>query len=151
MLSKPTIDLLNRLCFRTEAKRMISVIPLGSIYWEDEMPKLTDLIRLPNDQQKAIWRIFAIRMKLWDLKTISNEDQGLWGEGQSCAPNWAVFQRLSLSAEDQTAREKAEKEVEKEFEDFFNKTDNVQVGDEGHGLQGFSATFDLRKKKPQQN
>jgi hypothetical protein len=42
--------------------------------------------------------------------------------------------------------EKAERGVEKEFEAFFGDADQVELTEKGHGVQEFSATFDLTKK-----
>jgi len=109
------------------------------------MPDLLDLIKLCEDEQKTIWRIFGIRLKIWDDRLLSVEDQHLWDAAQFEMPNWALFQRLTLCADDRKAREQAEEEVEKEFVDFFADAEEVQVNNEGQGLQSFSATFNLSK------
>ena len=66
LLTDAIIDLLRRLAVRADARRMVSLIPLGSIYWEDEMPDYLDLAKLSEDERNAVWRLFAIRFKVWD-------------------------------------------------------------------------------------
>ena len=61
-------------------------------------------------------------------------------------PTFTLFHRLKLSAEDREAHKKAGREVEKEFEAFFGDADQVELTDKSHGLQEFSAKFDLTKK-----
>jgi len=148
MFSERLLGLLKRLRFDPGAKSRVSLIPLGSIFWEDEMPSLKELFAVPQDEQNAMWRIFAIRFKIWDSEALSSEGQCVWETAREEVPNWPLFRRLVLSHDDQAPREEAEKSVEKEFEDFFRDADQVQVTDEGHGLQGFSAKFDLAKKPP---
>jgi hypothetical protein len=63
--------------------------------------------------------------------------------------NGRFFRRLSLSDDDREAREEAETSVRKEFVDFFGAADEVHVTDKAHGVQGFSARFDLTKKVPE--
>jgi hypothetical protein len=51
------IDLLRKLPARGVARRMVSVIPFGSIYWEDEMPDYLDLAKVSVDERNTIWRL----------------------------------------------------------------------------------------------
>jgi hypothetical protein len=125
---------------------MVSIIPLGSIYWEDEMPDYSGLAKLSEDERNTIWQLFAIRFKIWDRETLSSDDQAFWDAAGADVPTWALFSRLVLSADDCDARSKAEAEVEKEFEAVFDDADTVALTDKGHGVQEFSATFDLIKK-----
>ncbi len=145
-LSEATVAILGGLHFRAEARRMVSLIPLGSIYWEDEMPDYLSLMKLSEDEKNAVWRLFAIRFKIWDSERLSAEDESFWESARSDVPDWALFFRLTLSADDREARRQTEAEVEKEFESFFGDADHVEVTDKDHGIQEWSATFDLTKK-----
>jgi hypothetical protein len=146
VLTDAIIDLLRRLTVRADARRMVSLIPLGSIYWEHEMPDYLDLAKLSEDERNAIWRLFAIRFKVWDGELLSADDRVFWDTAHAEVPSWALFNRLVLTAEDRDARKKAEGDVEKEFEAFFGEADQIEVTDRGHGIQELSATFDLKKK-----
>jgi hypothetical protein len=125
---------------------MVSWIPLGSIYWEDEMPDDRDLIRFSEEERNIILRLFSIRFKIWDDEPLSTEEVSLWEAARSDLGDWALFHRLVLSADDRDAREQAEREVEKGFEAFLGDADQVVLKDKGDGIQEFSATFDLTKK-----
>ncbi len=149
MLTKPTIDMLNDLHFRSDARRIVLAIPLGSICWDDELPSLRNLAMLSQDEQNIIWSIFGIRFKLWDGVLLSQEERQLWGEVQAGAPNWPLFCRITLSPEDRIARLAAEREVESELVELFDRADAVQIGENGGGLQSFSATFNLTDDPPE--
>lgn len=146
MLSQSTIALLSGLKYRPDAKRETCLIPLGSIYWEDELPELVELAKLSDAERNAVWALFAIRFKVWDKEQLSTEEAAFWEAARAEVPGWALFQRIELSPEDRRAREEAEQDVEKQFEAFFGHVDQVQLTDKGHGLQEFSVTFDLAKK-----
>jgi len=75
LLSKSTDALLIRLRFRADAKRVVYHIPLGSICWDDEVPDVSDPIRVPEDEQNLMWRLFIIRFKIWDSAPLPAEDQ----------------------------------------------------------------------------
>ena len=146
MLTEATVALLNGLRFRPDAKRMVSLIPLGSIYWEDEMPSFLEIAKLPEDERNTIWALFGIRYKILDNKELGAGDEAFWNAAQAEAPDWALFHRLTLSTNDRKAREEAERDVQMEFEAFFAGADKVALTDKPHGVREFSATFDLNKK-----
>jgi len=137
--------MLAALPFRADAKRRVCILPLGSIYWEDEMPDLAQLMKLPENDRNAVLRLFSLRFKIWDRQHLSDDEQRFWDEVQKQAPGWAFFRRLELSAEDQRAREEAEAGVQRELEAFFGDADEVTISEQD-GVQSFSATFDLTKK-----
>jgi hypothetical protein len=147
MLAEPLIALLNRMQFCTDAKRLVSILPLGSIYWDDEMPNYRDLMKLSEDERFMMWRLFGIRLRVWDNEELAPEDKSLWDAGRSEAPDWALFRRTALSSVDRKAREEAEKDVEAQLEGFFQGADQVELRDRGGGVQEFSATFDLTKRR----
>lgn len=143
MLSPNTLAYLSTLTYRTDAKRQVCILPLGSIYWDDEMPPIRELVRVPEADREQVLRVFALRITIWNGETLSDEDQRFWDSVRSAAPNWAIFQRLELSPGDQREREEAEQACAKEFKEFLADADEVTVSEGKSGLQSFSATFRL--------
>jgi hypothetical protein len=115
------------------------------------MPDFLDLAKLSEDERNMVWRLFSLRFKIWDGQSLSNEDGEFWATARAEVPAWALFHRLELSADDREARKKSEGDIEKEFEEFFGEADQVELTDKGHGLQGFSATFDFDQKAQHRN
>jgi hypothetical protein len=70
--------------------------------------------------------MFGIRMQLWDSETLNAQDRHLWDAIQHQVPDWALFKRLTLSAEQRTARAKAERQVEQECESLGTDEDEAQ-------------------------
>jgi hypothetical protein len=116
MLSDIAVKQLSALTFRSESKRLVNILPFGSIYWADEMPDVQQFILCPEQDRTNILRMFSTRIKLWDAEALSDEEINLWNSIHSQVPNWALFQRLTLNDEDRLAREEAKRQVEREFE-----------------------------------
>ena len=125
MLSKKMVSVLSALTFKPDAEWEVNILPFGSVYWKDEMPAIGDLFDKPDDMA-IIFKIFGMRIKLWDGDALNPEDQRLWNAVKDQVPNWAVFMRLSLSEEQRLARQKAERQVELEFESLGSDPDAVQ-------------------------
>jgi hypothetical protein len=125
---------------------MVSILPLASIYWDDELPQHQRFQAFSERDRKHVLRAFAIRMKLWSQQTLSKDDQQFWDRMRLAAPNWALFHRLVLSEDDQRAREAAEHQCARDLEELFGAADEVKLGREKDGVQEFSATFHLDKK-----
>lgn len=49
------------LTYRAESKRLVSLMPLSGIYWDDEIPDLRALFSLGEDDKMQYLRLFAIR------------------------------------------------------------------------------------------
>jgi hypothetical protein len=145
MLSEETSAALSTLTYRPDAKRQVCILPLGSIYWEDELPQVQKFAAFPEPDRNAVLRAFTIRMRLWDCQSLSDDDRQFWDSVRSAVPNWAIFHRLDLSDDDRREREETELVCAKEFEEFIAGADEVTVGEERHGMQSFSATFRLDK------
>jgi hypothetical protein len=143
MLSEETLAHLSRLTYRLDAKRQVCILPLGSIYWEDELPQIQKFAVFPESDRDEILRAFAIRMKLWDHQSLSDDDRQFWDSVRSAAPSWAIFRRLDLSDDDRREREQTELACAREIEEFLAGADEVTLGEEKHGMQSFSATFRL--------
>jgi len=109
------VAVLSALPFRPDAEWEVNILPFGSIYWMDEMPAIGDLFDKADDMV-IIFKMFGIRIKLWDGMVLNIQDRQLWDAIRHQVPDWALFKRLSLSQEQQAARERAERQVEQEFE-----------------------------------
>jgi hypothetical protein len=150
MLSEQTLSHLSALAYRADARRQVCILPLGSIYWDDELPQMGKFAAFPEPDRNEILRVFAIRLKVWDRQVLSDEDRQFWESMRSAAPNWAIFHRLDLSDTDRKEREEIERGCAKEFEEFLASADEVSVEEPKHGMQSFSATFKLNKDEPGQ-
>jgi hypothetical protein len=148
MLSQTTLQYLSTLTYRSDAKRWANLLPLGTICWDDEMPEMRRRVRFPEDDQGTIDRLFAIRLKMWRGEETSEEDELLWEHVRSQVPDWAIFHRLKLSADDQLERIDVEQACAAEFESFLAEADQVTIGEDEHGFQTVSLTFDLTKEQP---
>jgi hypothetical protein len=96
---------------RRKIKRKIS---FQAVPRKDELPELRDMLNVPD--MLTVFRMFGIRAQLWDDEALSQEDLQLWDAVQNQVPEWALFKRLSLSDEQRATREKAEQQVQQEFE-----------------------------------
>jgi hypothetical protein len=146
-LDSAVVSCLSKLPYRHDAAQQICIIPLSGMYWEDEMPAVTELFRLAESSQLQIFRLFSIRYKLWDGVTLSTEDKQFWDLAQAQVPGAAIFQRTTLSPADQSAHREARQSCEQEFEQLFADADEVTLTDLGSGVQSFSAKFDLTKNE----
>jgi hypothetical protein len=154
MFSEATSALFNTLTYRADARRGVSWMPLGGIFWEDELPNHNQvLLEIPEDDRCHIIRLFGLRVLLWNGQTLRDEDQQFWDTAHSLVPRWAFFDRLSVSAEDRYEQEEMAKQVDEIYEALFADADVVEITEQD-GVQNFCATFDLykngavQKKKP---
>ena len=122
MLSEKAVAGLTALEYQPDADWEVNFLPFGSIYWNDEMPALGDLLDRPDDML-IIHAMFGMRQKLWDGEALNAQDQQLWDAVKRQVPQWALFKRLKLSDEQGLARAKAERLVEQEFESLGAERD----------------------------
>jgi hypothetical protein len=113
---------------------MVSIIPLGSIYWDDEMPGYLDLMKLSEGEQNLIWQLFAIRFRIWDDERLQPEDRSLWEYAGSEAPDWALFRRLTLSADDRKGQRRRRERSGEGVRGVLWRADQVRLTDKGRGL-----------------
>jgi hypothetical protein len=142
-------ETLSELRFRADAKCRMNILPLGSIYWEDEMPNsqtLFNMLKVSKAERDNFWRVFAIRLKIWDGNLLEADELALWEEVSSKAPHWPLFRRLALSDEQRAARQQVEKEVHAERTEFFDGAEKVEFTDRSDGFLRFSANFKVDKK-----
>lgn len=124
MLSEKAVTLLTALPYRPEAKWAVNILPFGSVYWEDEMPLLADLLDKQQDMS-IIHGMFGVRLKLWDGQALDTQDQQLWDAVKCRVPQWALFHRLNLNDEQKHARQEAEDQVAREFESWSDDPDSI--------------------------
>ena len=124
MLSEKAVALLAALPYRPDAKWAVNILPFGSIYWEDEMPLLADLLDKQQDMS-IIHGMFGVRLKLWDGQALDTQDQQLWDAVKRQVPQWALFHRLNLNDEQKHARQEAEDQIAREFESWSDDPDSI--------------------------
>jgi hypothetical protein len=62
MLTESTIAMLSALTYRAGAAKRVCVLPLGGIYWDDELPELRELSEIPQcDHAKT--RCFLVPLR----------------------------------------------------------------------------------------
>jgi hypothetical protein len=147
MLSDKTATQLSALTYRADAKRQVCLLPLGGIFWDDEMPQMRDFVHIPEEDRTQILRMFGIRLSHWKGETLTESDHKFWDEINLKAPTWALFRRQHISAEDLLAQNEAEEQTARELEALFADADEVTIT-EKDGVQSFAATFKLKKDEP---
>jgi hypothetical protein len=116
-ITEETAILISSLRHDPRAKIIYCPLPLGSIYFSDEMPSGLSPGR-PGDFLQVI-RVFGIRVKIWTGVQLSNEDLATWEDAHKRFPHWPVFARLELTPEQREAHESATRDFEGAFE-FLN-------------------------------
>jgi len=124
MLSERMIAVLSALPYRPDAEWGVNILPFGSVYWNDEMPEMRDMLDIKD--MGTVLHMFGIRLQLWDNKALSAADRQLWDAVQRQVPDWALFKRMNLSQEQRAVREKAEQEVQQEFDSLGADDDESQ-------------------------
>jgi hypothetical protein len=115
VLSSALVDYLSAMRYRLEAERLESILPLGGIYWADELD-FASMKGLSDHDRDTLFRVVALRMKIWDGEALDAEDQAFWDAAQCAVPGWALFRRLTLSDDDRRAHQHAFSQVVEFFE-----------------------------------
>ena len=148
VLTEAVITTLNKLTLRPDAARHWAFfLPVGNIFWDDEMPGQVDKSKFSADEWSMVHQLFLIRREIWHGAKLPAEQAELWESARSEAPNWALFHRLSLSDDDYDLLKQVEGEAEKAFEIMCAEADKVEIRDVGDGRQEFSLSFDLTKDR----
>jgi hypothetical protein len=130
-LPSACVRVLRKLRLQPDAKRRVSIIPLGSIYWDDEVPESRHIGQLTHEEQTAIWTVFALRFKFWDGEQLTPEESAFWESARTQVPDWPLFSRLVLSPDDRQARLEAEDMVQEELQSMFGAFGEVEVRENG--------------------
>jgi len=139
-------EYLDGLRFDPHAKRQCCPIPLGGIYWSDEIPDFQTLLRVPDDERQSIYRLFGIRFRLWAKDVLSSDDDIFWCYCEKAYPQCPILRRSTLGPEDQKAQDECVAETIEGFDALFSGAEKVEMAEGPHGSQNFSATFDLTKE-----
>ncbi len=114
-LTDEVVAILKKLPARADAQLGASLVPIGSICWDDENPSWAEL---SDGERDAILRLFGIRFQIWDDEPLSAEDREFWEAARAQVPTFALFHHLKLSAEDREARKNAEEEANNLWDSF---------------------------------
>ena len=143
MLAPATVEYLTSLEYREDAERRVCWLPLGGIYWEDEIPDFKELLRLDEADRILVYRLFSIRFRVWEQQELSTEQQDFWESARSQVPNCPIFRRLDLSQEDRQAQLQVQQEAIEGFRDLMSNADAFEINEIADGVQSFSATIRL--------
>ena len=141
MFSEDTIEIISSLEFDPAAESVSCLIPLGSIFWSDELPRLKFLAFTEGPDREAIMRLFAIRINYWNTGQIADEDESLWNGAKTLFPHWPFFRRLQLTATQRLEHEATQRQMETLFTELADDADELVVSDGPKGFSSFSATF----------
>ncbi len=146
MLSKAVVKYLSSLKYRADAERRFCFIPISGIYWEDEIPDLKALMKLPQTDRDLVFRLFGIRQRIWDGRNLDSDDKQFWDGVRGHVPDFALFQRLDISAEDCDIQNRIVEETDKVMAAWISDADQAEIK-QGKHLTTFSLTYDLTKTK----
>jgi hypothetical protein len=84
-------------------------------------------------------------VRIWKGEALTREDQAFWDVSRSQVPNWALFQRMKVSADDLVAQCDAKRKAEEIYQILFTVADEVSIT-EKDGVQSFTARFKVKKE-----
>lgn len=141
MFSEKTVQIISSLHFDSNAETIYSLLPLGSIFWSDELPPLKFLAFGPDG--KRIMQLFALRIKFWETGEIPAEDLSFWEHAQRQFPEWPFFCRLELTPAQHQQHIDAQRQMENFFDELSTLGDDFVFSEGTDGFNSFSATFNL--------
>lgn len=145
LVSNEGAAIIESLRFDPQARMRWSILPLGSIYWTDELPPLMFLEFKQNDDRMFVMHLFAVRINFWTNGEMNDEEATFWNEAKARFPNWPIFQRLNVSDEIKRDHEECQKEMEEFFMTIADEADEFERRKDGDYFESFSAKFDLTK------
>jgi hypothetical protein len=96
-LSHQALAYLQSLRYWRETVRLFCLSSVGGIYWRNEIPDPNQFETLSADDQCVIWRLFAIRVSIWNRGALAASDKEFWETSRRQVPNCPLFQRLGVS------------------------------------------------------
>ena len=130
----------------TEARCSLNIMPLGTLVWSDEHPQdatgATRVIVARGAHAEcghSILRLSHARTRLWRTGVVPEDRREIWEEAQRVLPEWPGFQRLTLSADQQTSLEACDREAGDVWGLIAREFPNVTVTDRGGGVAHVSA------------
>ena len=109
-VTSETARAIENLVVNPSASIVYCELPLGSIYFSDELPENLLPGRIADYLQ--VMRILGIRVNLWNGLALSDDDQAFWQDAQQQFPNWPVFQRIALTPEQRRAHESVPEDLD---------------------------------------
>jgi hypothetical protein len=146
-LSPSLVAYMSALTYRAESKRLVSLMPLSGIYWDDEIPDHGALFSLGEDDKMQYLRLLAIRIRLWRSEALNDEDQNLWDTVRILVPTCPVFMRLEISDDDRKTQREAEEETGEILDELLSGAKEVTWTDVGNGAKEFSAEIDFTEER----
>ena len=144
MMSDTAKKYLSSLVFSRDAKKMCSLIPLGGIYWSDEISDFRALSRMPDEARGEIYRLFRIRYALWDGVELSAEDLKFLELVRVMVPTCPIFKRLIPTQEDLEAQQGTREEVRGIYEMMEGRSEFVEQEINKDG--SMSTTWRLKRR-----
>ncbi|HZS46567.1 MAG TPA: hypothetical protein VFC63_15940 [Blastocatellia bacterium] len=141
-LSDDAVQTINGLSYDSNAEIIYCTLPLGGIFWSDELPRFR-FLAFKGDDHNLVLRLFAIRIKIWNGETLNEEESSLWQSTIEQLPDWSFFKRLVLTEEQRLAHQAAESDAEKFFEELINAADEGSVSTKD-GITNFSMTIKIK-------
>lgn len=119
MLSVNLVTRLSKMPCRPDAELRVSYLPLGSIYWTDEINEIVEeLITAAEADSEALLRLFRIRTHLWDGEPLDENDWDFFVAAREQVPDYALFQRLQIQ-EHELRQHREVKEAAADFWQVF--------------------------------
>lgn len=121
-LTEDTARKINALRYDQKAEIIYCPLPLGSIYFSDEVPdgllpeRVADFIQ--------VMQVLGIRANFWNGLALSEEDQAIWEEANQRFSDWPIFNRLELTSEQRRAHAGVLEDVEAAFASLNDATGN---------------------------
>lgn len=147
MLSQTAAARLSALTYRSDAERQVCWIPLNGIFWDDEMLPHREFASLSEEDQHQILRLFGIRMKISKSEALAEHHQRLWREVRSQVPNWPLFRRTELSADDHRLQDAVNRDSDQLSEWLLAMADEFTITTKD-GIETVSTLADLTKDRP---
>jgi hypothetical protein len=143
MFSESAAKIINVLKFNPEAEIVSCLLPLGSIFWSDELPPFRFLAFTEAVDRDAVMKLFAVRINYWNTGEMGLEDRSVWGRAQREFPEWPLFRRLELTTAQRIVHEAVQKELENFFDEMSTLGDEVTLSENENGFTSFSATINV--------
>lgn len=142
MFSEHAAEIIETLRFDPSARMIRCTLPLGSIYWEDELPP-DDFAAFLEPDRKLVMKVFSIRISYWSDDALGEADQQFFNDVRNKFPNWPLFQRLELNFDSRKAHEETQNSLLDFFALLSEHSDKLSIETTEGGIMRFSATIDL--------
>ncbi len=127
MLSAELVSRLSQMSSRRDAELRVSYLPLGSIYWTDELNEIVDeLITADEADADALLRLFRIRARMWDEEPVDDADREFFVIAREQVPDYALFQRLHIDGDTLKLHREVKEAATEFWRVFFEDEETTQ-------------------------